>query len=273
MSQAREYRYMIIGAHQDDCESSGGIALKLLDLGRRVRFLTATNGCSGHHLSMGGGLAARRQAEAERVSALTGVEYEMLDFDDGSLVPGLEERKAMIAAIRRFDPDVIITHRPWDYHPDHRYTSQLVQDSSFLVQVPNVCPLTPVMRRMPAIFYMQDDFKKPMPFSPDLVFDIDAVMERKMRMYHQYASQMYEWLPWVGQLSRDPIPEGDEARFEWLKHTEFTAISAGYADRFRPQLQEKYGAAGANVRYAEALEFCEYGEQLTPEAARELFPF
>lgn len=273
MTQNREYRYIIIGAHPDDCESSGGIALKLLDLGRRVRFLTATNGCSGHHLSMGGGLAVRRQSEADRVSKLTGVEYEMLDFDDGALVPGLQERKAMIAAIRRYDPDVIITHRPSDYHPDHRYTSQLVQDSSFLVQVPNVCPLVPVMRRMPAIFYMQDEFKKPAPFTPDLVFDVGDMMERKLRMYHQYASQMYEWLPWVGQLSRDPIPEGDEARFEWLKHTEFMDRNAVFADLFRAALVEKYGAAGADIRYAEALECCEYGEQLSPDAMRELFPF
>lgn len=268
-----KYRYMVIGAHQDDCESAGGIMLKLMDLGHTVRFLTATNGCSGHHEQMGGALAVRRQAEAKKVSELTGVEYEMLEFDDGSLVAGLEQRKAMIAAIRRFSPDVIITHRPWDYHPDHRATSQLVQDSAFLVQVPNVCPLTPVMRSMPAVFYMQDGFRKPLPFSPDLVFGIDDVMERKLRMYHQYASQMYEWLPWVGQSSRDAIPEGDEARFEWLKHTDFLLGSARYADRFRRPLIDKYGPAGAEIRYAEALEICEYGERPSDEALRALFPF
>lgn len=267
-------RYMVIGAHPDDCESVGGIMLKLVDLGHSVHFLTATNGCSGHHIQMGGAIAARRRQEADRVSALTGVEYEMLDFDDGSLTADLPERRAMIAAIRRFSPDVIITHRPSDYHPDHRNTSVLVQDSAFLVQVPNVCPLTPAMRSMPAVFYMQDDFQKPYPFLPDLVFSIDETMERKLRMYHQYTSQMYEWLPWVGQtLGEGAVPEGDEERFEWLKGTRHFLISQETADRYRAQLVEKYGEAGRQVQFCEALEICEYGEKPDAARLRELFPF
>ena len=70
-------RYMVIGAHPDDCESVGGIMLKLVDLGHSVHFLTATNGCSGHHIQMGGAIAARRRQEADRVSALAGMEYEL----------------------------------------------------------------------------------------------------------------------------------------------------------------------------------------------------
>ena len=266
-------RYLVVGAHPDDCEGVAGIALKLIDLGHRVRFLAATNGCSGHHVNMGGALAARRQEEARSVARLTGVEYELMEFDDGSLTAGLNERKAMITAIRKFCPDVIITHRPCDYHPDHRATSQLVQDSSFLVQVPNVCPLTPVMRSMPAVFYMQDEFRKPYPFSPDLVFDIDSVMERKARMYHQYVSQMYEWLPWVGQAPGGTIPEDDDARFEWLKTSYIYPMSRRSAELYRGALTAKYGAAGEQVGCCEALEICEYGEMLTDEALHALFPF
>lgn len=267
-----KYKYMVIGAHEDDCESVAGIMLKLLDLGHRVRFLSATNGCSGHHIEMGGAIVQRRQAEARKVAEISGVEYEIFDLDDGSLTTGLQERKLMMKAIREYDPDVIITHRPWDYHPDHRNTGTLVQDCSYLLQVPNVCPLTPVMHRMPAIFYMQDTFKKPIPFSPDLVFDIDATMERKLRMYHQYASQMYEWLPWVDGED-GPIPEEDEARFEWLKNTRFQERNRAYSDLFRNALVEKYGEKGKDVQFCEALEICEYGDQPSVERCRELFPF
>lgn len=270
---ADKHRYLVIGAHADDCESAGGIALKLKALGHDVQFLVATNGCSGHHLQMGGALVQRRLRESERVSALTGIPYHMLDLPDGGLTTGLPERNLMMRAIRDIHPDVIITHRPWDYHPDHRNTSLLVQDCAYLLMVPNVSPATPSMKRMPAIFYMQDRFRKPIPFSPDLVFDISEQWEMKLRMYHQYDSQMYEWLPWVDGLDMTTIPEGDEARFEWLKNTRFGTRGEGYADQFRQELTAKYGQAGNHVRHAEALECCEYGRRPSKEELDTLFPF
>lgn len=266
-------RYLVIGAHPDDCESVAGIMLQLLDRGSKVKFLTATNGASGHQEMMGGALAVRRFEEARKVSELTGIEYEILDNTDAFLTASLPERHEMLKAIRKWAPDVIITHRPCDYHPDHRNTSVLVQDCSFLVMVPNVCPLTPPLRHMPAIFYMQDMFRRPYPFSPDLVFDIDSKLDEKLRMYHQYASQMYEWLPWVGQSKGENIPNGDEARFEWLRSTRFTETSEDFAHRFRTELVSKYGVRGDKVRFAEALEICEYGARLSPAQLVEYFPF
>lgn len=265
---------MIIGAHPDDCEHAAGIALKLLDRGHKIKFLTTTNGCSGHHEQMGGTIAMRRKKEAEKVAKLTGIEYEMLDFDDGSLTAGLPERKRLMRAIREYHPDIVFTHRPCDYHPDHRATSTLVQDCSYLLQVPNVCPLTPVMDCMPAVFYMQDSFRKPYPFQPDLVFDIDSVFDRKMEMYHQYTSQLYEWLPWVDHAIDPQMPDEDDdaGRLEWLKRTGGQRY-ARYADEIRDKLIAKYGEAGKKTRYAEALEMCEYGRQLSPTELADLFCF
>lgn len=267
-------KYMVIGAHPDDCEAVAGIMLKLLDLGHSVKFLSATNGCSGHQTQMGGALAVRRRAEADKVAEIAGIEYDFLDIDNGFLTTDLPARKLMMRAIREYDPDVIITHRPQDYHPDHRNTGILVQDCSFLVQVPNVCPLTPVMSRMPAIFYMQDSFKKPYPFEPHLVFDIDSTVERKMLLFHQYASQMYEWLPWVAHDVDPDMPGADDdaGRLEWLKRTRMPQY-ADDANEIRDKLVEKYGEHGREVRYAEALEMCEYGAQPDRGALEKLFPF
>ena len=122
-----------------------------------------------------------------------------MDNPDGQLVPGLEERDKLMRLIRKFRPDLILTHRPNDYHPDHRYTSQLVQDSSFLVGVPNICPETPRLENMPVIAYFSDDFQKPLPFKSDVAVDIDSVMDIKVRMLDCHVSQVYEWLPWIGQ--------------------------------------------------------------------------
>jgi LmbE family N-acetylglucosaminyl deacetylase len=268
---SKHLRVMVIGAHPDDCESAGGIALRFVRAGHDVKFLCVTNGCSGHHQNMGGAMTAIRAAEAKRVSALTGIEYELLDNNDGFLVPGLAERHTLLKAIRTWAPDLIFTHRPNDYHPDHRNTSTLVQDCSYLVQVPNVCPMTPVLRYQPAIFYMADSFKKPYPFIPDLIFDITDIFEDKMRMYHQYTSQLYEWLPWVDGVA--DVPEDDAARFEWLKKGPFAERSKKYAELWRAELVKKYGERGEKARYAEALELCEYGGQLTKEQLDEYFSF
>jgi LmbE family N-acetylglucosaminyl deacetylase len=265
------FKLMVIGAHADDCEKVGGIALKFLQAGGKVKFLCTTNGCSGHHEIMGGTLVHKRYREAMRVSALFGIEYEFLDYNDGFLTTGLPERASVIKAIREYAPTVIITHRNNDYHPDHRNTSLLVQDCSYLVQVPNVCPMTPVLEYAPAIFYMPDNFQKPYPFSPDMVFDISDVFEEKMKMYHQYDSQMYEWLPYVGK-TLDTVPEGEEARFQWLKSSRF-AMSKHWAVDWQDRLVEKYGEKGLGCIYAEALERCEYGGRLSGGELEAVFPF
>ena len=269
----RAKRLMVIGAHPDDCEAVGGIALTLKSLGWRVRFLSATDGSAGHQSMPPEALAERRREEARKVSGLTGIEYEILDNEDGYLTAGLKERMMIMAAIRAFQPDAVITHRPWDYHPDHRNTSILVQDCAYLLQVPNVLPESPIMPFQPAVFHMQDGFTKPCPFRADLVFDVSGQAEKKLLMYHQHASQMYEWLPWVDRTDLSEIPEGDAERLAWLSRTRFNTRSEGTAERFREALVKKYGAAGEQATHAEALEVCEYGRRMTPSELAEMFPF
>lgn len=265
-------RLLVIGAHPDDCEYVAGIALKMKAAGFEVRYLMATNGSAGHHQSPGAAIVQRRRQEAEKVAALAGFSFEILDLEDGRLTADLHSREMMLSAIRRFDPGIIITHRPFDYHPDHRATSMLVQDCSYLLLVPGICPLTQPMRQAPAIFYMQDTFKRPCPFRPDLVFDITAEYDTKMLMVHQHASQMYEWLPWVDGVPADAVPAGDAERLAWLKASPLGQRSLDYAKLFREQLTKRYGAAGEGIQYAEALEACEYGRQLSAEEMNSIFP-
>lgn len=266
-------RLLVIGAHPDDCEYVAGISLKMKEAGFEVRYLMATNGASGHHELPGAAIVNIRKKEVERVAELAGFSWEMLDLEDGRLTASLESRDLMLQAIRRFNPGIIITHRPFDYHPDHRATSMLVQDCSYLLLVPNICPLTPSMRKMPAIFYMQDTFMRPCAFRPDLVFDISAVYDQKMLMIHQHKSQFYEWLPWVEGEDMSQVPTEDEARLNWLKASHWGLRSADYAALYREELISKYGAKGESIQYAEALEACEYGRQLSQTERAQVFPF
>ena len=146
-------------------------------------------------------------------------------------------RKRLIRYIREYNPDVVIGHRPNDYHADHRAVGQLVQDASYLLTVPHECPEVPAMRFMPVIMYNEDEFKNP-PFRPDIVVDIDSEIDVKMQIANLNVCQVYEWLPYT---HGEEVPEGAEARFEWLKGMEVTSdttdeevMSAkrGYMPRF-----------------------------------------
>ena len=196
-------KIIVFGAHPDDCDiKAGGIAIKYANLGHEVKFVSVTNGDAGHHEIGGVELARRRRAEAQAAGAVAGIEYHVLDNHDGELEPTLENRKKIIRQIRNYTPDLILTHRPNDYHPDHRYTSILVQDSAYMVTVPNICTDTPALSYNPVIAYLSDNFQKPQPFSPDVVIAIDEVIEKKIDMLHCHTSQMYEWLPFKRGQSR-----------------------------------------------------------------------
>lgn len=262
---------LMIGAHPDDCEiKAAGTALLFRQLGHRVKFLSVTNGATGHQEQGGVTLARRRWAEAQAVAEVLDVEYEIWDILSGDLEASLPYRKRMIATIREFESDLVITHRPNDYHPDHRHTSLLVQDSAYVVTVPSNVPLSPVLRQNPVICYFADTFQRPYPFTPDVVIDTTAVLDQKLRALHCHTSQMYEWLPWNGDRLAE-VPEGEAERFAWL------AAQRRKPDEDRARahpdlLAELYGDRAGEVTVAEAFEGCEYGRRLTPANRHEIFP-
>ena len=147
----------MIGAHPDDCDlTCGGIAIKYSKLGHKVKFVSVTNGDAGHQDHTREELAKIRAEEARQSALTAGIEYEVLDFHDGNLKVDIPTREKILGVIREFNPDLIFTHRPNDYHPDHRYTSILVQDASYLVMVPKVCPNVPYLKHQPIILYMYE---------------------------------------------------------------------------------------------------------------------
>lgn len=266
-------RVLAIGAHPDDCDYRfGGCATKYVRLGHRVKFVSLTNGDGGHYREGGGPLARRRYQEAQRAARIAGIEYQLLDLHDAELIPSLENRWAVVNVIREFEPDLVVTNRPNDYHPDHRYASQLVQDAAYTVTIPNVQALTPHLRYNPVIAYWSDSFTRPYPHTPDVAVSIDDVVENKIDMLDSHVSQFYEWLPYNhGALQQ--MPEGREARRQWMAAQRLAAM-AREADRCRHLLKRLYGEeVGARVRYAESFEFGEYGGQVTEESLGELFPF
>jgi N-acetylglucosamine malate deacetylase 1 len=266
-------RLLIIGAHPDDADyHAGGTAALYRAAGHVVKMVSLTNGNAGHQTLRGPALTDRRRAEAAAAGAVIGATYDVLDHDDARLLPTLDARAEVIRLIRSYRPDLVLTHRPNDYHPDHRYTSQLVQDAAYLVTVPAVVPDAPHLARDPVIAYLPDDFQKPYPFQPAVAVDVGPVVDRITAMLHCHASQFYEWLPYnAGYL--DQVPAGEDARRAWLADR-VKARLRPWADRCRDLLVQRYGPErGAKVEYAEAFEACEYGAALDDAARERLFGF
>ena len=262
-------RIIVIGAHPDDCDNEAGATAALLaSMGHAVKFVAVTNGDAGHQTMKGKELAARRYIETQEVAKRLGITYDVLDNHDGALLPTLEVRLQIIKKIREWNADVVIAPRPNDYHPDHRYTGVLVQDAAYMVEVPNVAPDAPALRKTPVFLYAQDHFQRPNPFRPDIVIDVTTTFDKKISAFDAHVSQFYEWMPWIGRYEKD-VPSGKVERLQWLKKT----YDHPMKENIREAMAKWYGAKrAADAKYAEAFEICEYGAQPNETEIRRLFP-
>lgn len=269
-------RIIIFGAHPDDAEyKNGGTAAMWAAAGHHVKLVSVTNGDIGHWQMAGGPLAQRRTAESAAAAEVLGCTSQVLDIHDGELLPTLEHRETICRLIREWRADIVIAHRPWDYHPDHRYVGVLVQDAAFMVTVPFFCPDTPFLKNNPVFMYSSDGFLKPYPFDPDIVVAIDDVFEQKLDAIEELESQAYEGGASGSEEHVAEVPPATqpELRRAWLAER-WQARQSQIANQYRTDLVTLYGEErGRAVQYAEAFELCEYGRRPSGEELRELFPF
>jgi LmbE family N-acetylglucosaminyl deacetylase len=260
------------GAHPDDCEVfAGGTCVKWAQGGHAALLVSMTNGDIGHHEMGGGTLARRRKHESLLSAERGGVSSLVLDYHDGELVPSLEARKRVVRIIRDHAADIVLTHRPNDYHPDHRYTAQIVQDAAFMVTVPNYCPESPALKKNPVFLHLMDGFKRPIPFQADIAVDVSDVMDVKWSMLDAMESQMYEWLPWLDG-SLETVPADPEARRQWMRKA-WDKFFRAFAKQGEKAMVKWYGKRGAKAKYVELFEISEYGHQPSKTEIMRLFPF
>lgn len=264
--EERKMKVLSIGAHPDDADTSaGGLLVKLRDKGWEVRLLSVTDGSAGTYDKAKGGqpLALQRRSEAAASGRRLGGRYDVLSHPDGRLEVKLEIREELIRYIRRFAPDLILVNRLNDYHADHRNTAQLVQDASFLLTVPCICPDVPYMDHMPVVLYYHDSFTKPYPFQPDVVVPMnDYQLEELVQLASCHESQYFDWMYW---------PDHTE-RIQWPREQQVAHLRDRYDQMFASQRQqydavvrEKFGAEADSIRHIEVFEISEYGEEMTPE--------
>ena len=230
-----------------------------------------TNGDVGHFESAGGPLARRRIAEVAECAKILGIETQVLDNHDGELMPSLENRRTLARLIRDWQADIVMGHRPYDYHPDHRYTGVLMDDAAVVVVAPFFVPDTKPTVRNPVFMYYSDNFQDPKPFTPTIVVGIDAAAEKKWKCVSAMPSQFADKDSWQGRTQQN-VPQDDRERAAYLLDN-VKKRNAAVAEQYRERLIALYGPErGKKIQYAEAFQLGQYGRQASIDELKKMFP-
>ena len=233
-------RVIAFGAHPDDAEQKfGGTAALFAAQGHKVKLVSLTNGDVGHFAQAGGPLAQRRKAEVEACHKRLNVATDVLDIHDGELMPDLETRKKVAGLIREWQADIVLSHRPWDYHPDHRAVGKLAEDAAVVVAAPFFAPYTQAVKKNPIFLFYSDGFQKPYPFDPIIAVGFDQVAQKKWDCIGDMPSQFADADSWQARY-RGNAPATQEARAAYILG-QVQQRSAAVADQYRSLLVKLYG--------------------------------
>lgn len=202
MSQEKQApRLLTVMAHPDDAEFlAGGILFHLRALGWELGIITMTAGDCGSAIQSKEEISRVRRAEAKAAADYLGAWYACVGLMDIEVFANAENVRQVVETMRRFDPDVVITHSSVDYMLDHEETSRLGRAATFAMAMPlyqtRHVPPVEVGRATPA-FYYADPLEGINPLGervyPQFYVDISPQLEEKRQMLGRHASQR-NWL-------------------------------------------------------------------------------
>jgi bacillithiol biosynthesis deacetylase BshB1 len=180
---------LAIGVHPDDVElGCSGTIINELKLGKRVGILDLTQGELGTR-----GTIETRYAEAAAAAKIMGVEIrENLKMRDGFFSNDETHQKKLIVAIRKYQPEIVITNSLNDRHPDHGRAAKLTADACFLSGLRKIETTDENGKSQEAwkpkyvFHYIQDRYHE-----PDFIVDISEVFEQRMEAVKSYTTQFY----------------------------------------------------------------------------------
>ncbi len=183
-------RVLAIGCHPDDVEiACSGTLAKFVKRGDKVIVCHASSGNLGHVIIPPDELKKIRAEEARRAGALAGIEVISGGFDDLEIFDNNKKaRDMMVDVIKYANPDLIITHNPDDYMPDHTAVSRLVFDASFTATLPNYKSKYKDPAKLVPIYYM--DTLAGVNFQPTEYVDITDEIDLKLQMLECHESQL-----------------------------------------------------------------------------------
>lgn len=191
---ATKHTILSIHAHPDDTEvfCSGALAL-LQKAGWRIVVVTLSGGGMG---GVGEGeqrTISTRKQEAKAAADLIGGEYVCLSGRDGFMYDTMELRLETLEVIRREKPEIVLTHLPFDYHSDHRVTSNVVEIACMMTTLANAPSAMDPLERTPLLYHtapmrMLDHLGRTPP-PPNFYVDITSVMDVKVDMLSRHKTQ------------------------------------------------------------------------------------
>lgn len=217
---------LCVAAHPDDIEIlCAGTLIKYSQQGHKVFMAIFSSGNMGDLKISPEDLSIIREKEARDAAAIIGATIIWPAIMDEHVFPCLEQRRTMIDILREADPDVIITHSPNDYHPDHRAVSTLVFDSYFQKGLPFIPgQKLPACRFGQSQLYYMDNLGG-IDFNPSEYVDVGDVFELKKQMLACHKSQLESMkdMAYTNLLEMIEI----QARFRGL------AAGCNYAEGFK----------------------------------------
>ncbi|MCB9183875.1 MAG: bacillithiol biosynthesis deacetylase BshB1 [Flavobacteriales bacterium] len=186
---SRPVDILCVTAHPDDVEiSMAGTVLRHVALGRSVGLVDLTAGELGTR-----GTPEIRRAEAESARQVIGAAFRyQLALRDGFFRKDEESLLAVIQAVRRHRPAVVLTNAERDRHPDHGRGADLVAEACFLsglrrIETSDEGKAQEAWRPRAVYHAVQDRF-----IEPDLVIDITPYWERKLEALRCFRSQFHD---------------------------------------------------------------------------------
>lgn len=179
---------LVLAVHPDDAElGCGGTILKHVEQGKKVGIVDLTRGELGTR-----GSAEIRDQEAAAAAVVLGLTVrENLAIADGFFQNDKEHQLKVIAAIRKYQPEIIITNAYYDRHPDHGRANQLVDSAAFLsglrkVETFESGELQAPWRAPILLHFIQDEY-----IQPDILIDVTEYWEGKIESVKAYGSQFH----------------------------------------------------------------------------------
>jgi N-acetylglucosamine malate deacetylase 1 len=177
---------LAFGVHPDDVElSCAGVLLVEKLNGKKTGIIDLTRGELGTR-----GTAATRKVEADNAAKILGVDVrENLKMADGFFANDEAHQRKIIAALRKYQPEIILCNAPKDRHPDHGRSANLVADAAFLSGLKKIETKAGEILQEPwkpkyVFNYVQDKF-----LNPDFVIDITHVFEQKIEAIKAFTTQ------------------------------------------------------------------------------------
>lgn len=201
MHDELDRRVLSVMAHPDDSEILvGGTLLLLHAAGWKVGIVTMTAGDCGSMTHTKEEITRIRRREAEEAADLLDAWYRCAGLQDLEIFANASNQRRVVELMRRFRPDLVLTHSPADYLVDHEETARLTRSAAFAAGAPlyrtGEVPPAESLDATPALYYADpvegvDAMGRRV--SPQFYVDVGERIDEKAELLARHASQR-EWL-------------------------------------------------------------------------------